>query len=301
MSLIDEHGKQISKEKWNENYKKDGWGPPSSRRYSTLRNMLNFKEGDVVVTPKLPKSQQFSIARVSGEYRFEPFGNSGDFRHIVPVEPASVRTFTYRANTEAYMVSSLFSIAKHRPSISFAYNKKHFAAALNLLEQKDCIEPKALSEIIQASLDDAIEKSAKTVQEEIKSWNGKQFEYAIRLAFKNQGYEIIHDCKQSDGKDADVYILVRPPNNNLGLFMPQEIAVQVKKWKQGTDYDNVKAINQLAQWAESKNAQKFVISSASGFTDECKKEAEDKDVILIGDLNTIYFLMGLPNQIKYDH
>ena len=298
MSLVDEQGKPISKEQWTQNYKSE-WGEPSPRRYSLLRHMLDFKKGDVVVMPNLPEEyQQFSIARVSGDYRFETvnYSDGDDYGHIVPVDPASVRTFASRANTEAYTVHSLFCITKHRPAISFAYNQDHIKAALELLQKKDCTESKEVSEIAQASLDDAIEVAAKAMQEKIKSWNGSQFETAVRIAFENQGYEIVRYSRY-DGKGADVDIVVRPPINNLKFFMPPEIAVQVK-WKQGIDDNDVEAVDQLDKWDNSEIAQKFVISSASGFTDKCEKAAEEKDVILISGLDTMYFLMGLPNPVR---
>ena len=78
--------------------------------------------------------------------------------------------------------------------------------------------------------------------------------------------------------------------------MPPEIAVQVQ-WKQGKDPDDIHAVEQLVEWAESELVQKFVISSADDFTDDCKKKAEEEGVTLIGGLNTMYFLMGVPKFI----
>ena len=69
------------------------------------------------------------------------------------------------------------------------------------------------------------------------------------------------------------------------------------KWKQGIDRDDISAVEQLDRWNEEP-VEKMVISSADDFTDECKRVAKDKDIILLGGLNTMYFLMGLPNPFR---
>jgi len=46
-----------------------------------------LREGDVVIIPNLPEYGQWTIARVSGPYRFEFPDGHADFAHILPVEP----------------------------------------------------------------------------------------------------------------------------------------------------------------------------------------------------------------------
>ena len=298
MSLLDKNGEQVPKSEWEKNYE-DQWNePPTKRRYSALASMLQIEDGDVVIMPKMPAYDQFSIARASGKYTFENKSLiRNDFGHIIPVYAGSVRTFNRRANDDAYAVGSLFPRANHRYPVTFAYDQKHIDAAIKLLQEpQDSLIGKSNKELIQAALDGAIEKAAEAMKEEVKSWNGPQFEKAVRTAFENQGYETLQ-YRRYDGKGADVDIVVRPPSNNYSLFMPEEIAVQVK-WKQGLDKNDIIGVKQLACWSESDTVQKFLISSADRFTNDAKKKAEAEGIILIGGLNTMYFLMGVPNPIR---
>lgn len=298
LRLRDENGDQIPKWQWEKSYADYAkWGAPTPRRYGILARMLSMQPGEVVVMPKCPKRNQFSVACVNGTYQFgDELDN--DIGHIIPVAPDSVRTFDYRASDDAYTVSSLFSRANHRSPVTFAYDSNHIQAALRLLnESQDCLQAKEKIELVQAALDDALKVAAETMRKEVASWNGKHFEAAVKQAFQNQNYTIVADYPTYDGKGGDVDIVVRPPSNNFSLFMPQEIGVQVK-WKQGIDTNDIAAVNQLVKWQEGDAVQKFVISSADDFTDECKKKAEDEGITLIGGLDTMYFLMGLPNPIR---
>ena len=51
------------------------------------------------------------------------------------------------------------------------------------------------------------------------------------------------DHRRYDGKGGDVDIVVLPPAGH-GLFLPAEIAVQVK-WKQGIDENDEEAVRQI--------------------------------------------------------
>ncbi|MDA8011793.1 MAG: restriction endonuclease [Gammaproteobacteria bacterium] len=290
LALQDANGNTVGKEDWEASYEKCWNEKPSQKRYGALVKMLEIAEGDIVMLPKQPASTQFSIARVTGKYRFEESQLlEGDFGHVISVAPESVRTFDFRADTDAYAVSSLFSRANHRYPVTFAYDPEHIRAAQRLLERADNLVAK--EGIVQSALDDAVMAAAQAMQKEINKWNGHRFEAAVRRAFENHGYNL-KKYRSFDRKGGDADIVVSPPNNIHSLFMPQEIAVQVK-WKKGIDQNDVQAVEQLVKWRESDTVQKFVISSADRFTPECKKMADDEGITLIGGLNTMYFLMGI--------
>lgn len=297
LSLMGEDGEQISKAQWVENYRSVWEEEPSSRRYSALTPMLDLRADDIVVIPKLPENDTFSVARVSGEYKFieDDHVARDDFRHVIPVDENSVRSFHKHSSEDAYAVYSLFSRANHRYPVTFAYDKNHINAAMKLLDQEsDLSQAHSSEDLVRVALDSALDYAAGKMQEKVKGWNGGQFQSAVQSVFENQGYEVIKNYRHYDGKGADADIVVRPPSNHAySLFMPTEIAVQVK-WKQGIDSDDVHAVKQLVAWKESDAVQKFVISSADEFTPDCKKLAEESGVTLIGGLNTMYFLMGVP-------
>ena len=299
-ALLTADGRQVEKTTFEEGYKAAYGKEPSPRRFAILNGMLYLKSGDVVVVPKMPVWNQFTIARVSEGYKFDSGGDLDDYRHIVHVDPKSVRTFDYRADEDAYRISGLFSRANHRAAITFCYNPELIAAAIQLLERQSNLTSQSHEVFFHSAVDSAFKTAATALRDRIKNWNGQQFEKAVRQAFQDQGYTIIkHRHFDSQGGDAD--ILVLPPASPYRVFLPGEIAVQVK-WKQDIDKKDTYAISQIMQWAESQgsNAVKCVISSASGFTEEAQKRAADEDVILIGGLQTMYFLLSVTDKYRDD-
>ena len=291
---------RVDKEEWAAAYESE-WGErPSPQRFAILSRMLEIKCGDIVIVPKMPEWNQFTVGRVSGDYRFEVSDvHPDDFGHIVPVDPGSLRTFDYQADDEAFLVSGLFSRANHRSAISFCYGAEHMDAAHKLLEQQSNLEAGDSIELSQAPLDNAFKAAARDLSDQVATWNGHRFEEAVRQAFRDQGYEVkVH--RHYDGQGGDADILVSPPARHR-LFQPDEIAVQVK-CKQGIDEHDKEAVEQIVNWADSQasSAVKYVISSASGFTDDARKRADDKDVVLIGGLQTMCFLLGIPERYRSD-
>ena len=299
-ALLTSDGRRVEKTTFEEGYKAAYGKEPSPRRFAILNGMLYLKSGDVIVVPKMPAWNEFTIARVSEGYKFDSGSNLDDYRHIVHVDPKSVRTFNYRSDEDAYRISGLFSRANHRAAITFCYNPELVAAAIQLLERSSSLTSQSHEVFFHAAIDSAFKTAAKALRKEIKNWNGEQFEKGVRQAFEDQGYTI-KNHRRFDGQGGDADILVSPPASPYGVFLPGEIAVQVK-WKQDIDKQDTYAISQLMQWAESQgsNAVKCVISSASSFTEEAQMRAADEDVILIGGLQTICFLLGVTDKYRDD-
>lgn len=305
LSLRNTDGNPVSKAEWESAHRQTDWGEPSQMRFAILNRMLELHEGDIVVVPKTPKATQFTVARVSGPYRFQDTSNDdgefdGDFGHVIPVVADSIRTFEYRASDAAYSVSALFGKANHRQAVTFCYSGERIGAAERLLQRQDSTESKSSRELLQGAFDLAFRKAARTLSKQVRKWNGPRFENAVRQCFEDQGYQV-KPCQRYDGEGADVDMVVLPPVNRHGLFLPTEIAVQVK-WKQQTDGGDVVAVDQISRWAEwqESSAMKCVISSADRFTDEAKKRAKDEDVILICGLQTMCFLLGVPDRYRED-
>ena len=296
-------GEPVAKHAWEAAHREIDWGDPSPRRFAILSRMLDIKKHDIVVIPKMPQWNQFSIARASGEYRFEVAEGCDDFGHVVPVDPESVRTFHYHANDEAFLVSGLFSRANHRPAVSFCYGKEHITAAMSLLGRTNNPTEKSLSDLSRARMDNAFRDAAKSLQDEVAAWNGARFEQAVRQAFRDHGYDV-KDHPHYDRKGGDVDILVSPPIDRFRLFLPDigdPIAVQVK-WKQGVDHDDEYAVKQIVDGVAflGHDALKYVISSASHFTERAKVTATENNVVLISGLQTMCFLLGFPERYRED-
>ena len=301
LGLVTKDGKPADKTDWEEAHRawKD-WGNPSPRRFAILRRMLELDRGDIVVMPKMPALNQFTIACASGRYRFELADGWDDFGHIVPVDPGSVRTFAYDSCNEARLMSGLFSRANHWAAVSFCASAKHLEAARTLLTQPSSTESKPRRELWESAIDDAFLKAAESLSIEVAHWNGQMFEKAVRQCFVDQGYEV-KEYRRYDGEGGDVDMVVSPPPGRHSMFLPTEIAVQVK-WKQGVDEDDAWAVAQIDRWAEwqDSSATKYVISSASAFTETARRDAAEHGVVLIGGLQTMCFLLGAPDRYRAD-
>ena len=299
LALIGIDGRRIEKTEWEARYPKS-WGDPIPMRFAILSRMLDLQHGDVVVVPKMPERHQFTIARVSEGYRFDADGDGEDFRHIVPVAPDSIRRFHYRANEHAFLISSLFPRAKHRSAVSFCHNSEQITAAHRLLEIPSSSDSQPHEDLSRAAINEAFKAAAMALRDMVKSWSGDRFEKAIRQAFRDQGYTI-KDHRRYDSHGADADILVSPPASLYSPFLPSEIAVQVK-WREGVDQDDVESVRQIVEWADwvGSDAKKYVISSASGFTDKALESAAENDVALIGGLQTMCLLLGVPDQYRED-
>lgn len=299
LELIAADGEPVEKVDWEAAYRAlVGWGAPSPRRFAILRRMLELDGGDIVVMPKMPRWDRFTIARAMGRYRFELAEGKEDFGHVIPVDPDSVRTFAYDASNEARLVSGLFGRANHWPAVSFCGSARHLQAARELLEQADSLESRPRRELWEAATDEAFRRAAESLAADVADWNGQMFEDAIRQCFEDQGYEL-KEYRRYDGEGGDMDMVVSPPPSRHGVFLPTEIAVQVK-WKQGVDEGDVWAVEQIDRWArwQESSATKYVISSAKGFTAKAREEAAAHGVVLVGGLETMCFLLGVPDRYR---
>ena len=309
LSLLDQGTNQVvPKEKW-ETAHQEIWGvEPSPRRYSILSLMLQLHDQDVVVIPKMPHPDQFTIARVSKGYEFDFDGShlsrEGDsHRHVIDIDPNSVRTFHYHADDDSFRVSGLFSLGCHRPAVSFNHDSEYRQAIERLLETESKERGQDSGQLFEAIISESFRKAALALQEQTKGWNGTKFENFVWHAFNEQGYDVKDGHRRHDGQGADCDILVSLPSSPHDLFLPkEEIAIQVK-CKQEIDHNDVEAIQQIIKWTDrygNPAMMKCVISSADDFTDPAKDLAKKNEVLLICGLQTMCFLLGIANRYRDD-
>ncbi len=65
LNLISENGGPVDKYEWEEIYLEVSGEDPSPQRFAILRRMLELGEGDIVVAPKMPGWNEFTIAQAS--------------------------------------------------------------------------------------------------------------------------------------------------------------------------------------------------------------------------------------------
>ena len=294
LDLRGTNGAVVDKRDWEAAYGElADWGEASPMRFAILSRMLELDDGDIVVMPKMPAWDRFTVARVSGRYRFEIGSGMRDFGHVVPVYPESVRTFAHRANEHAFLVSALFARANHRSAVSFCIGAEQVAAARRLLEIPGSVAEKPQESLVAAAVDDAFRAAAESFAKTVEGWNGTVFENAVRQRFIDQGYDVKETYRRYDGEGSDMDMVVSPPPSRHGPFLPAEIAVQVK-WKQGIDLGDAWAVTQIERWADWQGsaATKYVISSATGFTEAAREEAAANGVELIGDCRRCVSCLG---------
>ena len=298
LGFLTQDGARVEKEVWEQKYREHWDEDPSPKRFAILSRMLDLNRGDIVVVPKMPERNQLTVARVATGYRFEQETPFNEFRHVVDLDPQSIRTFDYQADSDSYLVSGLFARANHWAAVSWTVSADHLAAVHRLLSRASSTRSKSQETLIRSAIDDVLKEAAELLRDRVGAWNGPRFEEVVRQAFRDQGYQV-QDRERPDGKGGDVDILVTPPARPYGLFLPDEIAVQVK-WRQGVDEYGEQAVRQIVDWADSKqsNAVKYVISSASGFTERTREAAAANGVVLVGGLQTMCFLLGFPDRYR---
>lgn len=136
MALRDEKGARIPRDVWEENYRRAKphrcW-TLHPKRYDILSRMLELRGGDVVIVPKMPTDEEFSVARVNGPYTFQrpdwpvPCADGCadghvDFGHIISVDPASVEHFARGQNSHTSIIAGIIKGAPFMSAVNIANN-----------------------------------------------------------------------------------------------------------------------------------------------------------------------------------
>ena len=299
-SLLYDDGSPRTKEAWESAYR-NAWGEdPSPRRWGILRRMLVMKEGDLVVCPKTPNYTCFTIATVSGPYRFEVAPDQEDFGFIIPV--TDQRVVNNWHDSDAQTVHELFKSAYFRSAVTKVQDshRERVLEALNRLREKEDTSTAESPDFIRKQRgSEARREAAKHLIEYTqKNWGFSQFEAAVGEAFVRKGYERIRGNSQQGKPDADADHVLSIPmpgfedldNVNCPLYV---LIVQVKH-KTGQAYDDVQGVKQLIASEPSEGEQvvsKVLFSSADSFTPDCKRLAEKEDITLIcGEEAGLYLL-----------
>ena len=158
LSLLTESGEIRSQEEWVNAYPESWRTTDEARRYlrnknNNLRKMLEMKEGDIILIPKFPEWDTFSLYRVSGKYYFDLEKEKGDYGHCIPVEIAKEKPeeidkyFTYNGNDDTKVVHS--KLRGYQTSINSVYNEEIIKAIKNLLQIKSIKEASPITEILR--------------------------------------------------------------------------------------------------------------------------------------------------------
>ncbi|MGL4903897.1 MAG: hypothetical protein ACRC34_00110, partial [Cetobacterium sp.] len=72
MSLL-KNGDIVSKEEWKNNFPKEWDCSPEyiGRKYDNLKIMLDIKKDDIIIIPKFPSWDSFSVVKAADSYNFK--------------------------------------------------------------------------------------------------------------------------------------------------------------------------------------------------------------------------------------
>ena len=304
LSLLDNEGKVRNQEEWVESCPMEWRSTEKAKKYlfsknTNLRKMLEMKEGDIILVPKFPNWNMFSLYRVKGRYYFD-LEEKGDYGHCIPVEVATTlsnevdKCFAYNANDSAKMIHS--KLRAYQTSINSIYSKEIINAIENLLKIRSIKEEISISEILKDIFYKNI-KEMENLNNKIFSVRPDDVEKIVEEIFKKQGYLVesknLYDKK---GGDSDRTFIKPLPilseiDNELGNC---RVYVQIKK-KDGI-YDEEEGIDQLEKIIQSKEIREEnnkineiykVLVCTGEFSARIKELANEKSIILIDGIQLI--------------
>ncbi len=290
-------GEEVPKDEWIMKYNRaasEYWGDNensqfANKRYNILSIMKDINENSLLIIPKMPARDTFVICSPSGTYTFdESRATPGeDFRHIVPIDTSSIRTYPYFSSAESRIVKAKFRA--YQSAVNNVYSDEMRKAVSRLAETEREATHTSLGQIYSQLENTALCK----LKEDIVKLPPEDLEQIIRDMFESAGYSVerTHDYDSSGG-DAD-FVITRelPIISDFMDDLSTKIFVQVKK-KSGKDYSDVDGVRQLIKITETEeNALRILITTADGLSDECTNLAKANDISVIAGLDTIRMIM----------
>ncbi len=264
------------------------------KRFNLLARMLGIKKGDIIIIPKTPDYNKFTICRANGEYTFcKPEGlDADDFYHVIPIDKESVREFSYHADENCEIIHA--KLRGYQAPVNSVVKQSVINAAEALISSDSNEEDKSMEDLVKDIKEDILKKTA---LERFRNLGNKGAENIVKLIFEKMGYEYIRgNSYNGTGGDADLIFA----DNSFGELadvslnsseVSGEVFVQVKN-KTGTDENDYNGVEQLINRASDENVPvKILISTADSFTQKCKEMANKNNVLLIdgnGFLNLIF-------------
>lgn len=291
-SLTD-NGKAIDEELWCKRYQESSlreWGHDATvdeavGRYRILSRFRQMTQGDIIVIPKMPEFEGFTLATVSGTYAFdsEPkerrHKSTDDYRHVLAIDPSSCKSFHYASSDDARVVQRM--MRAYQSAVNAASNPDFIKAVDALRQKQSDLTPKSNDAMVL----NCRERFVKEVHEKLKSMPWHTFEDYVKETFEKAGYKFLQR-HHFDGKGGDVDLVF-----TLGLAIVSEYAendlklhIQVKQ-RPGIDQYDTEGIDQLLKMSiGDKTAISILISNADEFTPACKALAVKNGIILVPGL-----------------
>jgi len=258
------------------------------RRFNILAPMLDMKQGDLLVIPRMPDlwSGTFTIVELTGPYRFEfPAAlDEQDFGHIIPINTSRVLEVGYGDSLEAQIVSGKFR--SYQRAVNNAWHEG-FGAAVATLWEGGAVSAPASSDWT-SDLRDRLLTDARVKIAGLK-WHA--IEQLVERAFNVAGYETLRR-NQWDGRGGDADLVFRHTLPLLSEVDGEGLKVFVQvKHKDDVDVNDREGIEQLDRITDGEPyALKVLFSTADSFTESTAELAQEKEVVLICGSRAMAFL-----------
>lgn len=261
------------------------------RKYNNIRIMLDIKEGDYIVIPKLCLDidypcRFFTVVECTSRYTFSPLtleNGDKDFGHIIGVKP--LFSCRYKLYYESIEISAKFNA--YQSAVNNVWNEPFINAVKNLIKinaenqiQTD-MEPKSLVYAVSQGVSEQYRVFTESILGALRHLDPHAFEDIITELFEKNGY-ILKRRNDYDKQGGDIDITLSHDNKTLlGCIVGQattvddfEINIQAKK-KTGIDYEDKKAVEQLITRKTSKNKNNIDVNVVIDLADEFLKETEE--------------------------
>lgn len=294
------HGYEAFKRGWQKHWEPDYPDEKMLSKYDNLSIMLDIKPGDYIVIPKVSTkeeydSRSFVIAKCKSAYRFDVLDKAKDFGHIIEVE--DVFSCSYDLNYFSQTIKSKFTAYQSSLNRVRIDSFKTSVDALVQLYKSNPAEFEKESMDIISMVNHATLPSREQYLQQIvtalRNIDNHRFEDLIGELFEKNGYTFAgRNWYDKEGGDVDVYF--ESFNKNTLMYnvfeicdvMMPHIYIQAKK-KTGKDYGDIVGVDQLIKMEDhipEKNAILMVINLTEEFSEEAKKRAEEKGIILINGI-----------------
>ena len=295
-----------SYEQFETAWRNKGWSDPAEYikgKYRNLQILNSMKPEDIIVIPKLTlidgmTTRSFTIVRVIGNYRFDPYEDVNDFGHIIPVE--YVLSCPYDANDWSRNIDK--KMRAYQSPVNNCWNSVFCDSVFSIIEnhtsnpddrftEKSEIESLTCSEVCKNGLNEYL----KSLVRQINEWSGQRLEKVIIELFEKNNYRVLRtNHYDRNGADVDIEVAALS-EDSLGyeLFTMNEsmnesdsmprICIQAKN-KKGSDSGDKNGVKQLIDSKNNSpdtNASYILINLTEEFSAEAREEARKNNIMII--------------------
>ncbi|MGL6119730.1 MAG: restriction endonuclease, partial [Fusobacteriaceae bacterium] len=242
----------VSKEEWKNNFPEEWNCSPEyiARKYDNLKIMLDIKKDDIIIIPKFPSWDSFSIVKVAEGYKFEMPKIEDDFGHFIEIDYNSLRSFKYKFDESSTKIHS--KLRAYQSPLNNVWNNEILKCAQKLLEKDSSEAIQKIENIVKLNF----EKELKDISNSLQKVSARDLETVVEKLFLKKGYTL--ESKNSfdkKGGDADLILtkclpILEEIDESKSC---DKVYIQIKH--KDKLYSETEGINQLIQIVKTKEEE----------------------------------------------